>query len=109
METILESLKGISAYPVPLRTFVETAELRGLSLVESATQEVMIGKAYKLAKADLLLWLSLAPNITQGGQSFSFTDEERVQFRNQAKALYDECGEVSAATKPIYGYKGSRL
>lgn len=109
METILESLKGISAYPVPLRTFVETAELRGLSLAESATQKVMIGKAYKLAKADLLLWLSLAPNITQGGQSFSFTDEERVQFRNQAKALYDECGEVSAATKPIYGYKGSRL
>ena len=109
MATILETLKGVSAYPVPLRTFVETAELRGLSLTESATQEVMLGKAYKLAKADLLLWLSLAPNITQGGQSFSFTDEERVQFRNQAKALYDEFGEVSAATKPIYGYKGSRL
>ena len=109
MATVLESLKGISAYPIPLRTFVETAELRGLALAESATQEVMIGKAYKLAKADLLLWLSLAPNITQGGQSFSFTDEERVQFRNQAKALYDECGEVSTASKPIYGYKGSRL
>lgn len=109
MATILETLKGVSAYPVPLRTFVETAEFRGLSLAETATQEVMIGKAYKLAKADLLLWLSLAPNIGQGGQSYSFTDEQRVQFRNQAKALYDECGEVPAATKPIYGYKGSRL
>ena len=109
METILESLKGISAYPVPLRTLVETAELRGLSLGESATQEIMVGKAYKLAKADLLLWLSLAPNIGQGGQSYSFTDEQRQQFRNQAKALYDECDEVSAVIKPIYGYKGSRL
>ncbi|WP_314723029.1 hypothetical protein [Prevotella nigrescens] len=109
MATILETLKGVSAYPVPLRTFVETAEFRGLSLTGTATQEVMVGKAYKLAKADLLLWLSLAPNIGQGGQSFSFTDEQRQQFRNQAKALYDECGEVSAATKPIYGYKGSRL
>lgn len=109
MATILETLKGVSAYPVPLRTLVETAEFRGLSLVEAATQEVMVGKAYKLAKADLLLWLSLAPNIGQGGQSYSFTDEQRQQFRNQAKALYDECGEVSAATKPIYGYKGSRL
>lgn len=108
MATVLETLKGVSAYPVPLRTLVETAELRGLSLTEVATQEAMVGKAYKLAKADLLLWLSLAPNIGQGGQSFSFTDEQRVQFRNQAKALYDECGEVSA-TKPIYGYKGSRL
>lgn len=109
MATVLETLKGVSAYPVPLRTLVETAELRGLSLEEAASQEVMVGKAYKLAKADLLLWLALAPNITQGGQSFSFTDEQRQQFRNQAKALYDECGEVSAATKPIYGYKGSRL
>ena len=109
METVLETLKGVSAYPVPLRTLVETAELWGLSLSETATQAIMVSKAYKLAKADLLLWLSLAPNITQGGQSFSFTDEQRQQFRNQAKALYDECGEVSAATKPIYGYKGSRL
>lgn len=109
MATVLETLKGVSAYPVPLRTIVETAEVRGLSLEETATHDVMVGRAYKLAKADLLLWLSLAPNITQGGQSFSFTDEQRQQFRNQAKALYDECDEVSAATKPIYGYKGSRL
>lgn len=109
MATVLETLKGVSAYPVPLRTLVETAELRGLTLEEAATQDIMVGKAYKLAKADLLLWLAFAPNITQGGQSYSFTDEQRQQFRNQAKALYDECGEVSAATKPIYGYKGSRL
>lgn len=109
MATVLETLKSVSAYPVPLRTLVETAELRGLSLTDTATQEVIAGKAYKLAKADLLLWLSLAPNIGQGGQSYSFTDEQRQQFRNQAKALYDECGEVSAATKPLYGYKGSRL
>lgn len=109
MATVLETLKGVSAYPVPLRTLIETSELRGLSLEETATHDVMVGRAYKLAKADLLLWLSLAPNIGQGGQSFSFTDEQRQQFRNQAKALYDECDEVSAATKPIYGYKGSRL
>ena len=109
MATVLETLKSVSAYPVPLRTLVETAEKRGVVLTDTATQEAMIGKAYKLAKADLLLWLSLAPNIGQGGQSYSFTDEQRQQFRNQAKALYDECGEVSAATKPLYGYKGSRL
>ena len=109
MATILETLKGVSAYPIPLRTLVETAEKRGVALTDAATQEVIAGKAYKLAKADLLLWLSLAPNIGQGGQSYSFTDEQRQQFRNQAKALYEECDEVSAATKPIYGYKGSRL
>lgn len=109
METILESLKSVNAYPVPLRTFVEIAERRGLSLTSEATQADLRGKDYKLATADLLLWLSLAPNISQGGQSYSFTDEQRQQFRNRANALFDEFGEETSSVQPTYGYKGSRL
>ena len=37
--TVLEALKSITAYPVPLRTLVETAERRGLSLSDEATQD----------------------------------------------------------------------
>ena len=109
METILESLKGGNAYPVPLRTLVEIAERRGLSLTSEATQADLRGKDYKLATADLLLWLSIAPNISQGGQSYSFTDEQRQQFRNRANALFDEFGEETSSVQPTYGYKGSRL
>lgn len=109
MSTVLEALKAVSAYPVPLRKLVETAEQRGLTLSVEATKEVLSGRDYRLAYADLLLWLSIAPNITQGGQSFSFTDEQRQQLRNQAQAMYDELDEESAAAKTIYGYKGSRL
>lgn len=109
METILESLKSLNAYPVPLRTLVEIAERRGLSLTSEATQADLRGKNYKLATADLLLWLSLAPNISQGGQSYSFTDEQRQQFRNRANALFDEFGEETSSVQPTYGYKGSRL
>lgn len=111
MKTILDTLKGISAYPIPLRTLVETAELRGVTLNGEAMQDTMVSKAYTLAKADLFLWLSLAPNITQGGQSYSFSDEQREQFRNQAKSLYEECGEQNDAitAKPTYGYKGTHL
>lgn len=115
METILESLKSVNAYPVPLRTLVEIAERRGLSLTAEATKEVLCGKDYSLATADLLLWLSLAPNITQGGQSsqggqsYSFTDEQRQQFRNRANALFNEFGEETSSVQPTFGYKGSRL
>lgn len=109
METILESLKSVNAYPVPLRTLVEIAERRGLSLTSEATQADLRGKDYKLATADLLLWLSLAPNISQGGQSYSFTDEQRQKFRNRANALFDEFGEETSSVQPTYGYKGSRL
>ncbi len=109
MATVLEALKSVSAYPVPLRTLVETAERRGLTLTDEATQEVLTGRTYRLALADLLLWLYLAPNITQGGQSYSFTDEQRTEFKNRAYAMYNELQESYASTKTIYGYKGSKL
>ncbi len=110
MATVLEALKGVSAYPVPLRTLTEIAERRGVSLTDAATRESLKGKAHSLAVADLLLWLSLAPNVTQGGQSYSFTDEQRTQFRNRANALFEEFAADDAGTpKPTYGYKGSRL
>ena len=109
MATTLDALKGVSAYPIPLRTLVEVAERRGVSLSEEATQAVITGRQYRLAKADLLLWLYLAPNVTQGGQSYSFTDEQRKQFRNQASSIYAELGDEHATSQPTYGYKGSRL
>lgn len=111
MSTILEALKGINAYPIPLRTLDEVAERRGLDLRAEATKETMTGAGYNLALADLLMWLSFAPGITQGGQSFSFTDEQRLQLRNKARSLYDEFGTEDEAFVPktVYGYKGSRL
>lgn len=107
--TVLEALKSITAYPVPLRTLVENAERRGLSLSDEATQETLKGKAFNLSKADTLLWLSLAPNVTQGGQSYSFTDEQRTEFKNRAYKLFNEFEDEAVKPKPIYGYKGSRL
>lgn len=111
MDTVLESLKGVNAYPIPLRTLTSVARKRGLQLTADATQEIQKSKAYNLAVADLLMWLSDAPDISQGGQSYSFTDEQRKEFRNRANSLYRDFGADNEAgtPKPIYGYKGSRL
>lgn len=110
MATLLESLKGVNAYPVPMRTLDEVATRRGVSLASEATQADLTGKAYNLAKADLLLWLANAPNVSQGGQSYSFSEEQIKLFRNEAYTLYDEFEEDEAdKPKPVYGYKGSRL
>lgn len=110
MATILDTLKGVNAYPIPLRTFFEFAGRRGLNLEQEATQEVLNGADYNLVVADLLLWLSVAPAISQGGQSYSFTDEQRTQLRNRSTALHKDYGKDEAGTpKPIYGYKGNRL
>ena len=82
-----------------------------MPLTTDATAEVLKGKEYNLAVADLLMWLSIAPDVSQGGQSYSFTDEQRRQFRNRAGSLYDDfgAGDEAGTSKPIYGYKGSRL
>lgn len=109
MATILEALKGVNAYPIPFRTLVETAEGRGLPLADEATAETLAGKAFRLATADLLLWLSLAPNISQGGQSFSFSEDQRLQMRNRAQALYDELEPAGTNAQCQFGYKGDSL
>ena len=41
MATVLESLKGINAYPIPLRTLVDAAEYRGLDMTVEVSQEIM--------------------------------------------------------------------
>lgn len=107
--TNLDALKSVNAYPIPLRTLVETAERRGVSLTADVTQESLLDKAFSLAKADLLLWLSVAPNVTQGGQSFSFTDEQRKDFKRQAYATYDALEAKQEAGQVTFGYKGDRL
>ena len=105
--TTLEALKGINSYPIPLRTLEETAGRRGVDLEAEAKAETLRGKEYRLTYADLLMWLSFAPQVTQGGQSYSFTDDQRLQMRNRASELYEELEEN--APKAQFGYKGSRL
>ena len=78
MATVLESLKGINAYPIPLRTLVDAAEYRGLDLTVEVSQEIMQTANYKLAQADLMLWLSLAPDPPRGGTATSFPADTRL-------------------------------
>lgn len=108
MATLLSSLQAINAYPVP-QSFIETAAAsRGLDLSAEITQEALKSREYRLAYADLLMWLSEAPNVSQGGQSYSFNEDQRLKLRNKALDIYDELGEDDAP-KTTFGYKGSRL
>ena len=107
MNTVLEALRGINSYPIPLRTINEVAERRGVDTLQDTTVSILKSREFNLCRADLLLWLSYAPNVTQGGQSYSFSDEQRLRLRNMAQQLYDELEE--GFPKTLYGYKGKRL
>ena len=104
---ICDYLRAVSAYPIPMRTIEAKALKRGLDLEGDAE---VGGDALRLAVADLYVWLYFAPNVSQGGQSYSFTDAQREWWRKQALAIYDELGdEEAAALHSQYGYMGRRL
>jgi hypothetical protein len=110
MVTLLSSLQSINAYPVPQSFFETAAASRGIDLEAEISQEALNSKEYRLTTADVLMYLSVAPNVSQGGQSYSFDEKQRQNFRNKAYNIYDELSEEGGNTlKPTYGYKGSRL
>lgn len=107
--TCIEALRSINAYPIPPRVFDRIAVERGLNLEENLTTEGAKGKPYRLAKADVLMWLSKAPNVSQGGQSYTFSDEQRDEMQCEARSIYNAVGEQADAVGVVYGYKGDRL
>lgn len=105
--TVLESLKSISGYPVPDSTLTDIAVKRGLELTGETDATLLASAPFLLAKADVLKWISFAPNVSQGGISYSLSDSDKSELRRQANAIYSELKDGSY--KPQYGYKGDRL
>lgn len=110
MPTAYEALLAISAYPIPDRVIRSITAKRGVATEDPASESVQASAPFRLAKADLYIWLYFAPNVSQGGQSYSFTDEQRKWWWKQALAIYEELGDPEAdALRSQYGYMGSKF
>lgn len=109
MLTTLDLLKDFNPYPVPTAVINEMALTRGLDLDGDVTAATLLTAEYNLVKADIMLWLSLAPAVSQGGQSYSFSEEQRCGLRLAAEAIYGKYDTATDKPRPQYGYKGSRL
>lgn len=107
MATVFESLKSLSGYPVPQSALIRITVGRGLAISAEATASVLRSQSYRLAEADLMKWLAKAPNVSQGGVSYSFSESEREQFKAEAEAIYEESGEGQPSSQ--YGYQGENL
>lgn len=109
MLKIIDLLKTINAYPVPRLAIAEMGLCRGVYVEDDAEPELIASDSYKGVKADIMMWLAKAPNITQGGQSYSLSEYERKRLRQEASDIYREIGEPDKADGKMYGYKGDRL
>lgn len=107
--TIAEALQGVTMYPIPQATLESIALARGIAIDATATQAILKSRSFNLSKADVLLWLSYAPNISQGGQNYSFTDEQRLQYRRGGQRLLNTWEVEESTATTTFGYKGTRL
>lgn len=92
--TIFDTLRALSLYPINPLTVQNIAEECGLSADDDASAEVRASDAYKKAQAHVYMYLAEAPNVTEAGASYSFTDAERDAFRRKAATLLDAIGET---------------
>ena len=106
---VLQSLKSLSGYPIPLATIQYVADGVGLGVDTELTPELRGSKEFKRAQARVYIYLSEAPNVSQGGISYSFSEEERRRFRLRAESILDEIGDNENAFGVEYGYKGEDL
>ena len=106
MKKISELLRSINSYPIPANVIMEAGIKYGLDTEADASPEIINSKEYKLAKAYLYSYLAGAPNITQNGISFSFTEDQREYFLNIASSIRKEEGETDPTTGQGYGYMG---
>lgn len=111
--TLLETLQAsVTAYPIAPQTIEAWAAYWNVDLQQEATRETMQAKGYQMVTANLWDWLAVAPNLSQGGQTYSFTDEQRTLFKQRAASIRSsvELEPDEQQTAPaLYGYKGSRL
>ncbi len=105
--TIQDALVAISSYPIPPATVQTICMARGVDAGADFTLALAKGANYKRAMADLYIWLSEAPNITQGEVDFSFSSAERAYMRRKAAAILNEAGENIDGDQ--FGYMGDRL
>lgn len=112
MLSVSDALRSETGFPVKTDTIETIALKRGLSLDGDATQAVILSKEFRICVADLCLWLFIAPNVSQGGQSFSLTDAQREELRRRARRIYKSLGmdeSGAGAAGATYGYKGEWL
>lgn len=108
MSALVRFLGSLSSYPIPKATLENIALSSGIDTEAQLWPQTLQSKECKKAMAQVYLWLSMAPNVSQGGISFSFTEDERTRLRNQAKALFEEIGD-GEDIGVAFGYVGEDL
>lgn len=108
--TVVQSLRSLSAYPIPLSTVIEIAESTGMCHDTEMQPEIRQSREFRKAQALVYIFLSEAPNVTQNGISFSLSAEERRRLRTRGESILEDlCDDTATGATPEFGYMGEDL
>ena len=100
------AIKAMSSYPIPAATIENIIGEAGLDAEADITKDVRASNEFKKAKALTYAFLAEAPNIKQGGISYTFSEDERSRFAKKSNSILAELGEDAAGTDIPCGYIG---
>lgn len=112
MVIIRDILRSVTNFPVPDGVIDAVCLRRQVYPDQPASAPDIEARNFRLAEADILKWLYTVANMSQGGQSYTFTAEDKKRLKENANNIYRACGaddDVIVETGIKYGYKGDRL
>lgn len=100
-----KALMSISSYPIPAPVIENIAGAAGLEPDTEVDLEVRQSDPFRRATAGVYQYLSEAPNVSQGGISYIFSEDERTRFAQRASNILASLGESQEAEIEV-GYMG---
>ena len=100
-----KALMSISSYPIPAPVIENIAGAAGLEPDTEVDLEVRQSDPFRRATAGVYQYLSEAPNVSQGGISYTFSEDERTRFAQRASNILASLVESQNAEIEV-GYMG---
>lgn len=104
--TLLESLQSLTNYPVSPEYVEGVLTEEGMSADTQLTPETAHSAGFLRAKRRVCLYIATAPNLSQGGISYSLDANARGQFIEMASDIAEALSEDEGGR---YGYIGDEL
>lgn len=103
---VSKALQALNNYPIPMPVIENIMDAEGMDAEKAETsKEVRLSPEFKRCEAGVYLFLAKAPNVTQGGITYSFSEDERERFAQMAASIKAELGDQNEAEIEV-GYIG---
>ena len=89
--TISQALLSVNTYPIPDLLIQRIGIERGLTVTDDYSLEVSKSDSFRLAMADVYMYLYTSPDFSE--QQVSFTQADRDNFYSLAQAIYAELND----------------